>query len=202
MNDTTSSEPVGQADETQAAQAWADTRVPTRHARAVEAGFVSTDTNWSETYCEILRLLGSGATIAIVGQNGTGRTMMGVGALNAAAGAGWRGLYVHSRDALDVLSDQHAVEAASRIFNSHLLVVDNVAPLTPYEEILLSHAIDIRHGKGLDTLLILTRGPSDGFDLDGLTVRACLGSDIAGKIVESGRVFSLWRALRHERGAT
>lgn len=189
-----------QTDVTRATQAWHDSRVPVRFARAVEGGLHTTDSHWLEAYCRIVNSLGSGDTHAVVGQAGSGRTTLGAAVIFAASRAGVSGLYVRHRDAVNVLGDPAATSAASRLFTTPLLVLDNVEPLWPEQASRMDHMIDVRHSECGDTLILIERGHVDGPNLDLTHMQAVVGSHVSGCVIETGGVLSLYRSQRQFRG--
>ena len=190
-----------------ARQAYIDAGCPKLHGRGacgacgnwetnLKIDFSASPAGWLEAREQIIGKLGSGFTIALLGNRGPGKTQLAQQAIQAACQRGRVALYARAMTIFLALratygsdvSEQSVIDLYGK---PDLLVIDELQERgdTPWEDRVLSHLIDIRHGELLDTLLVANLTPG--------AFKKSLGPTIAERLRERGGIVECsWKSFR------
>ena len=183
--------------ERRAWRVWEVAGVPKRHA-LFPVG--STHLAWNAKRDGLVKLLGQGFLVALLGERGTGKTRMAVEILwhHIQISKHGRPLYVRAVDVFMDIREAYRPkgpterERVEQFTSPTLLVIDDAHERggSDWENRLLAYIIDRRYGDQVDTLLISNQQP-DEFKLS-------IGPSIYSRLVETGGIVVCdWPSFRH-----
>ena len=176
---------------------WRHSNAPKIHAERTLATEGPSAAAWNLKLEALTAKLGTGCTLAFVGDRGPGKTQMSVELIRRSCRAGRSARYATAMEFFLAVRDgfrkdgPSQVEVLSRYETPALLVLDEmqVRGDTRWEDQLLTHLIDTRYRARRDTILIANL-THEAFD-------AAVGPNITGRIIESGGVLSFdWPSFR------
>lgn len=173
-------------------QRWHNTGVPDRHRD--RAWQFRGPKCWVEARDRIVRSLGSGFLMVLVGQRGPGKTQLAVDACRSCVELGREARYTKAIELLMEFRRGHN-ECEGQVFvpylRCRLLVIDElqVRSETGFEDRMLVHLIDKRYDGCVDTLLVANLTASE--------FERTMGSSVAGRMRETGGViYCDWESFR------
>jgi DNA replication protein DnaC len=167
--------------------------VPQRHQRKVR----EEPPPWVQARDKIIRKIGSGFLIALIGRRGPGKTQIAEQAIVIATSMQRSALYVRAMTIFLDLRATFKSEADSeasiveRYRTPKLLVIDEMQERgeTPWEDRMLNHLIDLRYGDMSDTLLVA--------NLTRKALAKSLGESISERLRETGGIIECtWASFR------
>lgn len=177
-----------------ARQAYVDAGCPKLHGRKID--FSASPAGWLEVRAQIVGKLGDGFTIALLGNRGPGKTQLAQQAIQAACQRGRTALYTRAMTIFLALRATYGTDASEQSVidlysKPDLLVIDELQERgdTPWEDRVLNHLIDIRHGELLGTLLVANLTPG--------AFKKSLGPTITERLRETGGIIECsWKSFR------
>ena len=176
---------------------WNEAGAPARH-RGRQLGELKTHGKWAAALEAACRIVDAGATLAILGDRGNGKTQLGVELVRRYCLALKPCRYVRCRDiglrvrrAYDPGERTSEQEAIWEFTRPALLVVDEVQELaaTDFSRDTLTYILDCRYGRCVPTVLIGNTS-ENGF-------RAIVGPAIVDRLREGGSVIVFdWPSFR------
>ena len=126
-----------------------------------EIDLAKSPAEWVAARAKIVSRLGCGFTIALVGHRGPGKTQLAQQAIQAACEHGLTALYTRAMTVFLAIRATYGTDASEQSVIDHfskpgLLVIDELHERgeSLFENRMLNHLVDIRHGNTLDTLLV------------------------------------------------
>ena len=163
---------------------------------AREIDLAKSPAEWVAAREGIVGRLGGGFTIALIGHRGPGKTQLAQQAVQAACQRGLTALYTRAMTFFLAIRATYGTDASEQSVIDHfskpgLLVIDELHERseTLFENRMLNHLVDIRHGDTRDTLLVgnLT---ADGFE-------ESVGASISERLRETGGIIECtWNSFR------
>ena len=161
-----------------------------------EIDLAKSPAEWVAARETIVGKLGSGFTIALIGHRGPGKTQLGQQAIQAACQRNLTALYTRAMTFFLAIRATYGTDASEqsvihRFSRPGLLVIDELHERgdTLFENRMLNHLVDIRHGDRLDTLLIGNM-TEVGFE-------ESMGASITERLRETGGVIECtWKSFR------
>ena len=159
---------------------------------------MNTNKDWIAGYEELLNILGSGMTAALIGQRGTGKTQMAVELIRHACFQEITSRYKMTMDFFMDLKesyDNKAIITESEIIKAYispqLLVLDEIHERgdSSWENRLMTHMINKRYGAMKDTVLISNQTPE--------VFGKSIGNSILSRLNETGAIIVCnWESFR------
>ena len=151
---------------------------------------------WLKARAEITGRLGCGFTIALIGHRGPGKTQLAQQAIQAACEHGLTALYTRAMTFFLAIRATYGTDASEQSVIDHfskpgLLVIDELHERgeSLFENRMLNHLVDIRHGNTLDTLLV--------GNMTELGFEESMGPSITERLRETGGVIVCsWESFR------
>jgi len=173
-----------------------NTGLPVKHLQAKP----STKGEWGDKLIMLTNRLNTGGMMfALIGQRGTGKTQMAAELIRHAVEH--EGMECQYRRVMDFFMDikdtyrdftnRTEAEVVTSYVKPQLLVLDEVHERgdSPWENRLLTHALDKRYGASKDTLLISNQKPE--------TFGDTIGNSILSRLQETGAIISCeWPSFR------
>lgn len=173
-------------------------RVPLRHRRASTVATNGTEhVEWMKVRDQVCGRLGSGFLLALVGPRGPGKTQIGEQLVLAASAIERTSLYTRALTFFMEIKATYNADNLSelgvikRYRQPHLLVIDEMQDRsdTRWENLVLSHVIDLRYGDMMDTLLLANLEPQ--------ALQDSLGLSICERLRETGGIIECnWPSFR------
>lgn len=173
------------------ARHWHDAEVPKRQADWFMAWMHqhrdSANNRWDAKYKALTARLGKGVLAVVLGNRGTGKTTLAVGAIYQVTQSGGTALYA---TVLDVIRAMNAVTNTpaelterDRFAGYGLLVLDacHVRRGTRSEDDLITDILDVRYRAMRDTILISNQTADEFF--------ASVSQDVKDRVIETGGKF-------------
>ncbi len=151
---------------------------------------------WKDTLSSLLRGIGKGMLVALIGQRGTGKTQLAVECIRAACGLERAAFYTTAMDIFIALRDAYATKTSeqavlARYYRPTLLVIDEVQERgeTAWEDRMLTAIIDHRYSQLADTIVIS--------NLKRAEFAASMGASVVSRMVEAGGIVECaWPSFR------
>jgi DNA replication protein DnaC len=188
----------GPGNSTRALSLWRASQITDRHREFKPEE--SDSSEWSAQWCKISQALGKGTLAVIIGNRGAGKSQMAVCAIRQACKDGRPSLYTKALNFfLDVRMSYRKdakyseKEVIDKYCEPYLLVVDAIENRSdsPFENLLLTHLIDIRYDQCKDTVLIGNYNEQE--------FAASMGPSIVDRIHECGiKIVCNWKSFRRQ----
>ena len=175
--------------------------LPKRHVVNARAAIAGKHPQWQQLLATLYAGLDTGQIRVLLGGRGTGKTQAAVALCLYAESKGRRTLYCNAygmfaeiRKTFD--GDGSQSSAVGRLCVPNVLVVDELNEVkgSPWERQTLSHIVDMRYQRMLDTILISNHSPGE--------FREAVGESIMDRIAETGGVHECaWDSFRVSKSA-
>ena len=152
---------------------------------------------WLRTFDAVAAMIGTGRTVALIGERGTGKTQMGAEIVKACnmvgRSAGYRRLAEFFLDLKKTYRKESESDEATVIQcwrGCKLLVLDECheRAATPWEGTMLNHLVDCRYGDMSDTIMIANATAAE--------FTAAVGPSIASRMSAGGIIECNWGSYR------
>lgn len=156
---------------------------------------------WRNVYEKVKNIIHTGATVAVVGNRGSGKTQLGAALIGYMALEKDRSvmyrkafeIFLRIREAIKVPGDSE-VKAVESFIKRYFMVIDayEVRGDTPFENRMLDHIIDKRYDAKHPTMIISNDTP--------MGITESLGPSIMDRIRETGGIIEMsWSSFRGEK---
>lgn len=169
--------------------------IPKRHDGKVNDGLCPQE--WIAKRDVVIRQIGSGCMLGLIGPRGTGKTQIAQQAAVYCAGLNRPSLYVRAMTLFLELRATYRSETVTELSvidkyrTPSLLVIDEMQERgeSEWENRTLTHLLDLRYGDMTDTILIANLKPRE--------LQASLGDSISDRLRETGGIIECdWASFR------
>lgn len=176
---------------------YQQSNVPKRHADFKKE--ISINKKWNESLSTVFKKINTGSIVVLFGTRGSGKTQLGVCAIQEACNRGIKSTYIKATDlflnmrASYKSDDRTEIEVVREFCIPGLLVIDCLENRSDsdFENLLLNHVIDKRYDAMVDTILI-TNETEEGFSKS-------MGASIVSRIHETGdKIICDWKSFREK----
>jgi DNA replication protein DnaC len=174
--------------------------LPRRHTQNARKATASKHKEWQYLLATLYGSLGTGTIRALLGGRGTGKTQAAVILCMHAESKGMRtdfmnayGMFAEIRKTFD--GDGSHSGAVRKLCLPNVLVIDELNEIkgSTWERQTLSHIVDVRYQRMLDTVLISNHTPGE--------FRDAVGESIVDRIRETGGLHECsWSSFRKAKG--
>jgi DNA replication protein DnaC len=176
-------------------------QLPKRQRLNIKLALSGEHPEWTDAFNRIADMLGTGMTVSLLGDRGTGKTQLAICLCREMHKRKKSFRYVTAYEMFSSIKEtyrddsQVSEDVVMRyLINSQLLILDelNEANRTTWEGHVLTHLVDLRYQQQKDTLLI-SNYRRDQFD-------DAVGDSIASRIEETGGyVECRWESFRKQK---
>jgi len=151
---------------------------------------------WNDCLSKLVKRIGTGMMVSLVGGRGTGKSQLAVELIRATCGNGKSAMYTTAMDIFIDLRDAYKLQESERAVllrfqRPALLVIDEAQERgeTPWEDRVLTALLDYRYSQRRDTVLVSNLSRNDFV--------STMGASILSRMVETGGIIQCdWPSFR------